>query len=419
MNDPEPTSQFASMEAILDSVAQPVWVVDHDGFVVFVNPAGLAALGYDELSELRGRFGHDAIHYKHRDGSPYPAEDCPMTKVRGTGESVQMDEDWFVRRDGSMFPVSYTSTPIDMPDGPGVVVAFKDIEEQREAEQALREREAILATVGQPVWVTDQAGRFHYANPAALAALGYDGALRARGPARPRPVHYKYPDGTPFPEDDCPLVQARRAGETLQDTDDWLVRKDGSIVRVTYSSAPFDLPDGLRLGHRVQRRRGAAPRRAGGARARRRRGARGRAARRAAAHHRGRGRGARAARARPARRRAAAVRQRPAAAAAGRAQGVVGSGPGARAARSRRSSWPAAASTSCAASPPGSIPRSSPTAASGRRCSRSPPGCRSSVSVVRTPDVRLPAPGRGQRLLLRLGGADQRGQARAGRARRP
>ena len=41
-----------------------------------------------------------------------------MTKVRGTGESVQMDEDWFVRRDGSMFPVSYTSTPIEMADGP-------------------------------------------------------------------------------------------------------------------------------------------------------------------------------------------------------------------------------------------------------------------------------------------------------------
>jgi PAS domain S-box-containing protein len=245
MNDPEPTSQFASMEAILASVAQPVWVVDHDGVVVYVNPAGLAALGYDELSELRGRFGHDAIHYKHRDGSPYPAEDCPMTKVRGTGESVQMDEDWFVRRDGSMFPVSYTSTPVDMPDGPGVVVAFKDIEEQREAEQALREREAILATVGQPVWVTDGSGRFHYANPAALAALGFSEPSELVGQPAHDTVHYKYPDGSPFPEEDCPLVQARKAGETLQDTEDWLVRKDGSIVRVTYSSAPFELPDGL------------------------------------------------------------------------------------------------------------------------------------------------------------------------------
>ena len=212
MNDPEPTSQLASMEAILESVAQPVWVVDHDGFVVFVNPAGLAALGYDELSELRGRFGHDAIHYKHRDGSPYPAEDCPMTKVRGTGESVQMDEDWFVRRDGSMFPVSYTSTPIDMPDGPGVVVAFKDIEEQREAEQALREREAILATVGQPVWVTDRHGRFHYANPAALAALGLLRALGPGGQARPRHGPLQVPRRVAVPRGGLPARPGAQGG---------------------------------------------------------------------------------------------------------------------------------------------------------------------------------------------------------------
>src|SRR3954447_17126765 len=76
MNDLEPTSQFASMEAILASLAQPVWVVDHDGFVVFVNPARLAGHVDADLSDLRARFGHDAIHYKHRDGSSYPAEDC-------------------------------------------------------------------------------------------------------------------------------------------------------------------------------------------------------------------------------------------------------------------------------------------------------------------------------------------------------
>jgi PAS domain S-box-containing protein len=235
----------ASMEAILECVAQPVWVVDHDGRVVFVNPAGLAALGYDELAELRGRFGHDAIHYKHRDGSPYPAEECPMMRVRGTGETIHMEEDWFVRRDGTMFPVSYTGTPLALPDGPGVVVAFKDIEVQRTAEQALREREAILATVGQPVWVTDHAGFFHYANPAALAALGYDEVSDLVGKPAHDTVHYKYPDGSPFPEEDCPLGRARRAGETLHDSDDWLVRKDGSIVPVAYWSAPFELPDGL------------------------------------------------------------------------------------------------------------------------------------------------------------------------------
>ena len=96
-----------------------------------------------------------------------------------------------------------------------MVVAFKDIEEQRAAEQALREREAILAKVGQPVWVTDQAGFFHYANPAALAALGYDEPSDLVGHPAHDLVHYKYPDGSPFPEDDCPLVRPA-GGETLR-----------------------------------------------------------------------------------------------------------------------------------------------------------------------------------------------------------
>ena len=375
MNHPEPTSQLASMEAILESVAQPVWVVDHDGFVVFVNPAGLAALGYDELSELRGRFGHDAIHYKHRDGSPYPAEDCPMTKVRGTGESVQMDEDWFVRRDGSMFPVSYTSTPIEMADGPGVVVAFKDIEEQREAEQALREREAILATVGQPVWVTDFHGRFHYANPAALAALGFSELSELVGQPAHDTVHYKYPDGSPFPEEDCPLVQARKAGATLRDTEDWLVRKDGSIVRVTYSSAPFELPDGLgsvtafsdveeqRRAEEAARERDVAQARAEELRVARRRIIEAADAARASS--------------------SATCTTAPSSSSsapcsscswpsAGRSPIRRGRGSCAR----RRSSWRAPASTSCGGWPRASTRRSSPTAASARRSSPLPRGCR-------------------------------------------
>jgi PAS domain S-box-containing protein len=93
--------------------------------------------------------------------------------------------------------------------------------------------------------VTDAAGRFHYANPAALAALGFEELSDLVGKPAHQTVHYKYPDGSPFPEEDCPLVRARKAGETLQDAEDWLVRKDGSIVRITYSSAPFELPDGV------------------------------------------------------------------------------------------------------------------------------------------------------------------------------
>jgi PAS domain S-box-containing protein len=230
--------------AILACVAQPVWVVDPDGAILYGNQAALDALGYDELDELVGRNSHDTMHYKRLDGSPYPAEECPLaTSIRGGAVPVA-GEEWFVRRDGSMFPVMYTASPIELEKGTGAVVAFSDIEERHRAEQGLREREAILAKVAQPVWVVDGSGRFHYANPAALEALGYSDLSELKGKPGHATVHYKYPDGRPFPEEECPITRARLTGETLADSEDWLVRKDGSIMRIAYSSAPFELPDG-------------------------------------------------------------------------------------------------------------------------------------------------------------------------------
>src|SRR5262249_41664147 len=162
-------------------------------------------------AELRGRHGHAAVHYKRPDGSPYAAEECPLLRPARTGEPLYVGEDWFVRRDGSMVPVSVTASPIDLPAGRGVVMTFNDMTEQREAEQALRERDAILAQVAQPVWVVDHRGRFHYVNPAALKALGYDHPSELVGRPGHDTVHYKRPDGTPFPEDECAVAHARAA----------------------------------------------------------------------------------------------------------------------------------------------------------------------------------------------------------------
>ena len=130
---------------VLKTAGQPIWVVDHDGVIRFANPAAIAALGYDGADELLGRDSHETIHHRHPDGSPYPAAECPMLLPRATGETVRSDLDWFFRRDGSMFPVSYVSAPIELREGRGAVVAFADIEDRLRAERVLSEHDAVLA----------------------------------------------------------------------------------------------------------------------------------------------------------------------------------------------------------------------------------------------------------------------------------
>ena len=67
------------------------------------------------------------IHAHRRDGSPYPEEECPLLRPRETGEAVQVDDDWFIRRDGSMVPVAYSSAPFRHADGRAAVVVFRDM----------------------------------------------------------------------------------------------------------------------------------------------------------------------------------------------------------------------------------------------------------------------------------------------------
>jgi PAS domain S-box-containing protein len=133
------------LQSILDGLAQPVWVVDPEARIAFANPAAITALGYDDLSELLGRPSHETVHYKRPDESPFPVQECLLMRPLWTGETVHSEDDWFVRRDGSMFPVAYWSAPLAMPHGRGAVTAFTDIQERRRRERAERERDVAEA----------------------------------------------------------------------------------------------------------------------------------------------------------------------------------------------------------------------------------------------------------------------------------
>jgi PAS domain S-box-containing protein len=132
----------AALAAILHGVPQPVWVVHADGTVAYANPASVSVLGYRSAAELTGQSSHGTVHYRRRDGTPYPSAECPMLRPRQTGMPGHGDDEWFVRRDGSMFPIAWWSAPIDLDTGRGAVLSFTDLTEQHANAEVRRERDA-------------------------------------------------------------------------------------------------------------------------------------------------------------------------------------------------------------------------------------------------------------------------------------
>jgi PAS domain S-box-containing protein len=153
------------MQAVLESVADGLYVADSSGEITFINPAGLQLLGYDSPGGLIGRSPHATFHHTCADGVASRLEDCPLAKVHLGAEAIHVDEDRFWRQDGSVMAVSYSSAPVHLHDGTGSVVAFRDINERRTRE--LRERRELeaLSWVGRIRDALDEDRLVLYAQP--------------------------------------------------------------------------------------------------------------------------------------------------------------------------------------------------------------------------------------------------------------
>ncbi|MGD8948046.1 MAG: response regulator [Desulfobacterales bacterium] len=131
---------------LLESVGEGIFGVDLDGKVAFINPAASRMLGYGP-EELIGNEIHEKIHHSYTDGSAYPKSECPMYLTRADGTDHHIADEVLWRKDGSSFPVEYTSMPIKKDDQiVGAVVAFMDITERKRTEEVIREKEAQLST---------------------------------------------------------------------------------------------------------------------------------------------------------------------------------------------------------------------------------------------------------------------------------
>ena len=164
-------------EMILNAAGDGIYGLDPDGRTTFINPAACRMLGW-EREALIGRNQHAVSHHTRADGSPCPVEACRIHSSINDGLVHHVEGELFWRRDGSPFPVDYTSTPIR--DGEriqGAVVLFRDVSERlrarRELLEAKERAEQYLAIAGTMIVALDREARITLVNRQTCAVLGY------------------------------------------------------------------------------------------------------------------------------------------------------------------------------------------------------------------------------------------------------
>ena len=129
---------LADSQLLLNAVGEGIYGLDAQGRAIFINPAAEAMTGWTS-TELLGKNIHQFHHHSYSNGEPYPACDCKIFNTAIDGISRQVSGEVFWRKDGSSFPVEYTTQAVYKNNELiGAVAVFRDVSQQQQIELALR-----------------------------------------------------------------------------------------------------------------------------------------------------------------------------------------------------------------------------------------------------------------------------------------
>ena len=225
------------LRAFMDAVPEPVAMFDSHGRLVQVNPAGERLFGYrsDEVAGL----GIGALI----------AEDAGLAELRrrlagvGPGDPpVRMEVDGR-HAGGGLVPLEVIVSKTTVGGATRYVVAARDLTERRQARQAVerlrRQQGLVLEAAAEGICGIDPDGMIVFANPSARRMFG----LAADDPLERVNLHQRfhqsYPDGSPYPWEECPTYRTLRGEGPQRVGDEMFWDASGQPFAVEYASAPI------------------------------------------------------------------------------------------------------------------------------------------------------------------------------------
>ena len=194
-------ASLAFSRAVTDSIGDGVVAVDGGGLPVYMNPAAESMLGW-VLAQIADGPMERLIERNTASAAIVAGPDMPARDP--AGETVRIEDESFIRSDGTHLPVSYMVAPLDTADGVrGSVYVFSDITERLVRESRLRKdlealsgvqriRDALdnnrLRLYAQPI--VEVAGRQTVQHELLVRMIGADGEVIAPGAFLPVAEHH-------------------------------------------------------------------------------------------------------------------------------------------------------------------------------------------------------------------------------------
>jgi two-component system, OmpR family, sensor histidine kinase VicK len=230
------TSEERYRQLVESSLA---FIFTHDlhGVLLSINSHAAGTLGYS-AEELVGTPLRNYIDPDH-----LPDYDAYFEGLKEDTDQEYQGRFYLRGKTGQLCIVAYRNRLMHLPGADALVLSHGiDITEQTKAEEELtaltRQHQSILDSVGDGIWGVDMEGRVTFINRSGAEMLGYT-PQELLGQNMHALVHYSHPDGSPYPEEECPLTGSLTRETPLHVSDDVFWRKDGTSLPVEYVACPL------------------------------------------------------------------------------------------------------------------------------------------------------------------------------------
>jgi len=230
----------ARLRAVFEEAPVGMALVRLDGSYIQVNRALCEILGYSKAELTGGKTWAALTHPDDLERSLEFAESA----LTGHFDSYHLEKR-YIRGNGKPVCVSLNVSLVrDASGAPRHFVAkVQDITRERRYKHALERlshrNRLILASAAEGIFGLDREGRATFVNPAGARMIGYD-PEELLGRVMHHVCHHTRPDGTPYPEGECPILRSARTGEAFSVSDEVFWRADGTSFPVEYESTPIE-----------------------------------------------------------------------------------------------------------------------------------------------------------------------------------